>query len=211
MPTEQAHYEVTCNNCKMKFDAADAGWCSCLTKERSFTCPHCLNCFCKAPHRYKQDFWANAPQPLWDRKIEEHKRGRDVPANRPPEELTRPLVLIVDDEQDIQRVAVRVIEGLGYGWLLARDGEEGLSLARRYKPDLVLTDAMMPKLDGRELSKKIKEDPKLSATKVVVMTSLYTSAQHKYEALKQFAVDDYLAKPLDLNTVRATLDRLLGS
>lgn len=204
-------YEVSCYNCKGRFDALDASWCSCLTKERSLICPSCLNCFCKAPHSYKQDFWSKAPQSLWDRKIEEHKRSVALPANASVEEVKRPLVLIVDDEREIQHVAIRVIESLGYGWVLARDGDEGLTLAHRYKPEVVLTDAMMPKMDGRELTKRIKTDSSLAGTKVAVMTSLYTAAQYKYEALKEFKADEYLAKPLDINQLRTVIDKLLGN
>ena len=74
----------------------------------------------------------------------------------------------------------RIIERLGYGVAVAQDGVEGLAMARSYRPELVLTDAMMPKLDGREMGRLIKDDPELTGTKVVVITSLYTDSRYKH-------------------------------
>ena len=121
-------------------------------------------------------------------------------------------MLVVDDEKDIQRVATRVIESLGYGLVVAHDGEEGLALARRYRPELVLTDALMPRLDGREMGRRIKARPASAARppKVVVMTALYTNMKYRTEGFKVFKVDDYLAKPLAFDDLRSVLQKHLG-
>ena len=202
-------YEVSCYTCKARFDALDSVWCNCLVGERSLVCPSCLNCFCKANTAYKERFWAFAPQELWDRKLDEHRRDFDKP-NPNPEKVTRPLVLVVDDEKEMQKVAIRDIEGLGYGCILAKNGEEGFEMAKKYKPDLVLSDALMPKMDGREMCRKIKSDPETSKIKVVIMTSLYTQSKFKTEAYREFRVDDYLTKPLDFNQLRTVLQKHLG-
>jgi CheY-like chemotaxis protein len=160
---------------------------------------------------YKSRFWAEAPKALWDRKFKEHHADFTPRANPEPDAAPRPLVLVVDDEKDIQRVATRVIESLGYGLIVAHDGEEGLALARRYRPQLVLTDALMPRLDGREMGRRIKEDPECRATKVVVMTALYTNMKYRNEGLKAFKVDDYLAKPLAFEDLRNVLQKHLAS
>jgi CheY-like chemotaxis protein len=119
-------------------------------------------------------------------------------------------VLLVDDEKDIQRVASRVIQSLGYGLVLGHNGEEGLALARRYQPDLVLTDALMPRMDGREMARQIKEEPTTASAKVVLMTSLYTNVKYRNEGFKTYKVDDYLAKPLAFEDLRAVLQKYLG-
>lgn len=204
-------YEVACQKCKASFDALQAAWCSCLVTERTFVCPSCGACFCKAPPSYKQKFWAGAPKALWDRKLDEKREPYAPPENPAPGAATRPLVLLVEDEKDIRRVAVRVIQGLGYGLVIAHDGAEGLDLARRYGPDLVLTDALMPKLDGREMGRRIKEDPTTAHIKVIVMTALYTSIKYENEAYKSFKVDDYLSKPLDVAQLRSALEKHLGA
>src|SRR5207244_10024990 len=102
-----------------------------------------LTCFCKAPAAYKQRFWSSAPKLLWDRKFAEHHEDFAPRPNPTPEEAPRPLILLVDDEPDIQRVATRVIDSLGYGLVLGRNGEEGLELARKFRQALVLNDALM--------------------------------------------------------------------
>ena len=119
-------------------------------------------------------------------------------------------MLLLDDEPDIRRIATRLITALGYGVVVGRNGHEGLELARRYRPDLVLADALMPGLDGRDLSLRIKQDPLLAATPVVVMTSLYTAAKYRNQAFNAYLVDDYLAKPLDLAALRQVLERRMG-
>lgn len=173
-------------------------------------CPGCHHCFCKAPQSYKQGFWEKAPKALWDRAAEEHRAAAELPANPGHGEVSRPLVLIVDDEKDIRRVAYAAISELGYHAIVAGGGEEGLEAVRAYRPDLILTDAFMPKLDGREMCRRIKADPATAALKVVVMTSLYTASRYKYEAYKEFQADDYLAKPLDLQALQELLLKHLG-
>jgi CheY-like chemotaxis protein len=208
--SDPASYVVQCHKCRLPFDALQASFCSCLVSERSLACPSCGACFCKAPLAYKSKLWSAAPKQLWDRKLEERREEFVPPPNPAPDAVTRPLVLVVDDEKDIQRVAVRVIEGLGYGVLLAPNGIEALELVKRYKPELVLTDALMPKLDGREMGRRIKEDPETADVKVVVMTALYTQVKYQTEAYKTFKVDDYLTKPLETEQLRAVLEKHIG-
>lgn len=206
----QETYTVSCFNCKALFDALQVPWCNCVVSKRSFVCPSCLNCFCRASRIYKQGFWQGAPASLWEKSLAEHKGDFEPPPNPSPDKAARPLVLVVDDEKDIQRMTVRVIEGLGYGVVLARNGEEGLELAKQYVPNLVLTDAFMPKMDGREMCLRIKEDPATEKIKVVVMTSLYTATTYKYEAFRKFKADDYLTKPLEFRELQAVLRKYLG-
>ena len=201
---------VACYTCKAPFDTLTAGWCQCLVTRRSFVCPVCRTCFCLAPQSYKQSFWEGAPQPLWDRAEVEHRSVGDLPENPDAELALHPLVLIVDDEKDIRRIAFAAVTGLGYHAVVASNGEEGMELAARYKPDLILTDAFMPKLDGREMCRRIKANPETATAKVVIITSVYTASRYKYEAYKEFNADDYLSKPLDLSSLRDLLRKHLG-
>ena len=203
-------YDVACHACGNRFDAAAAKWCSCLWQERSFECPHCMKCFCKAPVSYRQKFWREAPQAIWDRKLQEAQADFVPPPRPDPADVDRPLVLVVDDEKDIQRIASRVLSGLGYGVLVARDGPEGLELAKTYKPELILADALMPKMDGREMCRQVKQDPATAGIKVVVMTSVYNHPKYRTEGVRVFQADDYLNKPLDLVQLNALLQKHLG-
>jgi CheY-like chemotaxis protein len=210
MSDSKETYLVHCSSCQAPFDAFDTPWCSCLVTERTLVCPSCLTCFCKAPASYKQKFWSEAPKSFWEVKLQEHSAEPTPTPNSPPDNLVRPLVLLVDDEKDIRKIASRVIESLGYGLIVGHNGQEGLDLARAHQPDLILSDALMPKMDGREMCRLLKADPATAAIKIVVMTALYTSKKHEIEAFKTYKVDDYLAKPLDFNRLRAVLQKHIG-
>ena len=203
-------YVVPCFNCQAPFDALASPWCGCLTSKRTLVCPACRRCFCKADAAYKQGFWEKAPQTMWDRAIADRRSVFEPPPNPPPASARRPLVLVVDDEPDVQRAALLALEEIGYGAVLASDGLEGLQLAGRYRPDLILADAFMPKMDGREMCRRLKSSPATAKMKIVIMTALYTAARYRSEAFREFHADDYLSKPLELEELRAILRRHLG-
>jgi CheY-like chemotaxis protein len=189
-------YVTTCYNCQMKFDAAAASWCSCITDEPTLICPSCLRCFCKAPVSVAVAFWDRAPHSLRQRRLSDFTRSELAWENPHPSSVSRPAILLVDDDDDVVQIARRVIEALGYGLVIARDGAEGLALARRYKPEMVLTDALMPRLDGRAMCLAIKTHPEMSRTKVVVMSAVYKKAQYLREAVSEFKADAMLPKPI---------------
>ncbi len=203
-------YEVACYNCKALFDAVAAPWCQCLSTRRSLVCSACRKCFCQSPQSYKQALWERAPPVLWDRSAAEHHHLGDLPENSDPEEVGHPLVLIVDDEKDMRWLAFAAVTGLGYHAVVASNGEEGMDLAVRYKPDMILTDAFMPKLDGREMCRRLKADPETASMKIVIATSVYTASRYKYEAYREFQADDYFSKPLELALLRDLLRKHLG-
>jgi CheY-like chemotaxis protein len=146
---------------------------------------------------------------LWDRLVKERAQFVTIPANPGPNEVKRPLVLIVDPDKEIQNMAKRIIEGLGYGVVVAGDGKRGFELAEEYSPDLVLTEALMPRIDGREMCRLIKESKNKHDIKVAVMTSIYTQKKYQSEAFKRFHVDEYLSKPLKMRDLQSLLQKHL--
>ena len=193
-------YKVTCPSCGRPYDAMKALDCDCLENVRSFRCPNCAACFCKAPQAFKSAFWANAPKALVER-----RKQIPPPTGTHQPVITRPLVLFAEDDATARSIARRVISSLKRGIITAKDGEEALKMARQFWPDLVITDALMPKLDGREVARLIKEE--MPRTRVVVITGLYKDRRYRDEAIDKFGVDDYLAKPLAPAALREIVER----
>jgi CheY-like chemotaxis protein len=202
-------YWVACHNCQAPFDALDTHWCSCAIAERTLVCPSCRTCFCEAPPAYKRSFWIDAPGSLGDLRFPEPATEFVSESNPHPSQVTRPLVLLVDNEPDIRRVVSRAIQSLGFGMIRGTSGDEALVLAKQYKPDLILTDALTPGLDGREMCGHIKADPETARIRVVVLTVLHPNVMYALEAYKKFKVDEYVTKPLEFDTVWAVLQRHL--
>jgi CheY-like chemotaxis protein len=194
--SQSRNYEVCCFTCGKMFDANEADWCTCVGRDQTLMCPHCNTCFCKAPAAYKERFWMDAPPTLFERKMIGSKRSSSGKNNPSPMEVKRPLILLVEDDENIQLIVKTVVTTMGYGFIVAANGQEGLAMAREYNPDLILSDAFMPKLDGREMCRLLKEDPATARTKAIIMTGLYTDRKYRAEALSYFKVDDYVAKPV---------------
>ncbi len=82
-------------------------------------------------------------------------------------------ILIVEDEIVMMRALVDNLTQVGFGHLLqAKDGEEGLAIALKENPDLILLDIVMPKMDGLTMLKKLRESPSGKNTKVILLTNL---------------------------------------
>lgn len=200
---------AACPSCGSTYDASSVDFCDCVTSMRSPRCPGCQKCLCKLAKEQQQAFWDSAPPILWQKKMELRRAGSDAPGVDDTVELKRPLVLVAEDEAVTRRIAQRVLEKLGYGVLAAERGDDALRMARRYHPDVLLTDALMPKLDGRELCLKLKQDPDTASIRVIIMTGLFTKSQSKSEALQDFKADAFLKKPIDITELKEVLDGLL--
>lgn len=198
-------YPVRCVHCGEEYDAQKAAVCTCVGTTRTFRCPHCGKCFCQAPKAYRDAFWKNAPESLWRLRVAK----APAPPPQTPPTPGRPLVLVVEDDREVRAFARVALESAGISVLEAGDGEEGLRLAARHKPDAVLTDALLPRLDGRKLCARLKADPATSSIKVAVMTGVYKSSRYAQEARAQFGADAYLLKPLDPEKLREVLLALL--
>lgn len=198
----QTSNNTRCHWCAKPFDLQNPIWCGCDGISRTLVCSHCEQCFCTAPQPYRRRFWTAAP-----RQVREHA-GRFRTAPVAIERSAEPrLILVVDDDELNRSLVAMTVESWGCRVLTAADGQEGLSLFQRHLPDIVITDALMPKLDGREMALRIKKSEQGAKTKVILMTSLYTKFQHRAEAFKTFRVDDFLLKPLKFPELAAALQR----
>lgn len=116
-------------------------------------------------------------------------------------------ILVVDDEEVIRDIIWRKLEPEGYDVLTARDGEEALQLALEWHPDLAILDVIMPKMDGLDLCRRMRENPHLSRLPVVFLTSR-ESIDDRIRGFEAGA-DDYLPKPFDLRELSLRIRALL--
>lgn len=120
----------------------------------------------------------------------------------------RTTVLVVEDNPEVRTYIRRQLEP-DYRVIEAADGAEGLAAARHFVPDLVVSDVMMPGLDGNALFRSLREDPELELVPVVLLTAK-ASAESRLQGLRD-GVDDYLVKPFDPRELRARVDNLIAS
>lgn len=116
-------------------------------------------------------------------------------------------ILIADDNADNLEILRARLGTKNYEVISATDGEEALALARSQKPDLILLDVMMPKIDGVDVCRRIKADPELPFTPIIMVTAK-SSTQDVVAALDAGA-DEYLTKPVDHGALVARVNSML--
>lgn len=120
--------------------------------------------------------------------------------------MSREKLLIVEDDRIIQTI-LRTKLSEKFELVIANDGEEGFRQAKKEKPDLIISDILMPKTNGFELKKKIQNIPELHLIPFIFLTSKTDNAS-KIQGLMSGA-DDYLAKPVDINILVKRIHSLL--
>lgn len=119
-----------------------------------------------------------------------------------------PVVLVIEDDYDIREYITTSLAD-DYNILSASNGKEGLVLAQKYIPNIIVSDIMMPEMDGIELCRKIKEDIRTSHVPVILLTAKDT-IQDKEEGYESGA-DSYLTKPFSARLLRSRIYNLLES
>jgi DNA-binding response OmpR family regulator len=116
-------------------------------------------------------------------------------------------ILLVDDEQDLVWAVRHSLSDEGYEVLTAYDGVEALAVARRHRPDLVILDIVMPRLDGLQVCHRVRRDPTLAAVPILFLT-VRSAIEDRLKGLDEGG-DDYLVKPFDLRELKARVKALL--
>lgn len=123
-------------------------------------------------------------------------------------------ILVVDDDPDIREAISAVLEAHSHQVITACDGEEGLSKLRDERPDLMILDLLMPKMDGFAVLKEV-QDPrrsKYSNIPILILTSVKEDASRRRYELEtglELNFDDYVEKPIDPSTLVIRVSKLL--
>ena len=117
-------------------------------------------------------------------------------------------ILVVDDEPDSRSIIQCRLEWCHYEVISACNGEEALKIAEDEKPDLILLDTNMPVMDGLEMLERMRRNPALKDTPVIMVTAL-CERQH-IAAASAYGIADYVTKPVDFTSLLEKISDILG-
>lgn len=116
-------------------------------------------------------------------------------------------ILLVDDDSEVIEAMRYALEAKGFDIMIARDGNQGLAMAEREDPDLVILDMMMPKRSGFLVLEKLRRTHAIPMR--VIMITANEGSRHKAYA-EMLGVDDYIRKPFGMDRLLESVDRLLA-
>jgi two-component system, OmpR family, alkaline phosphatase synthesis response regulator PhoP len=117
------------------------------------------------------------------------------------------LVLVVDDQRDILGLIKLRLEQAGYEVVTATDGERALELVKGLQPNLVVLDVMLPIIDGREVTRRIRSDARTAGIPVLLVSA--SVHEHEVQEGLDAGADDYLPKPFTADILRDRVQALL--
>lgn len=117
-------------------------------------------------------------------------------------------VMVVDDSVTVRKVTSRLLERQGMDVLVAKDGIEAVAMLQERRPDVMLLDIEMPRMDGFEVARQVRHDERLDNLPIVMISSR-TGDKHKEHA-SQLGVNKFLGKPFQENELLATIDELVS-
>jgi two-component system alkaline phosphatase synthesis response regulator PhoP len=118
-------------------------------------------------------------------------------------------ILTVDDEVDFLKILKLRLEANGYEVITAFDGEEALEKIKSQKPDLVILDVMLPKLNGEEVCRDIRKDPVFNKTPIIMLTGRCTDVDRIVGRV--IGADVYITKPFDFKELNKAIKNILQS
>lgn len=122
--------------------------------------------------------------------------------------MAKKIVLVVDDETEIVSVLVKRLTVAGYEVITAKDGMEALEKVSKLKPDLVLLDIIMPKMDGYEVCRLLKFDERSRSVPIIMLTA--KTQEVDKDAGRKVRADDYITKPFEIDDLLGRIKKLLG-
>jgi two-component system cell cycle response regulator DivK len=123
--------------------------------------------------------------------------------------MSQARILVVEDNRDNMMLIVDLLSSLEYTVIQATDGQEGVDTATAEKPDLILMDLSLPKMDGWTATKTIKANPDLASIPIIALTA-HAMLGDRDRAI-QAGCDDYLTKPIDFPQLMRKLGEYLRS
>ncbi|MCC6521707.1 MAG: response regulator [Polyangiaceae bacterium] len=120
-----------------------------------------------------------------------------------------PVILVVDDEPDVRRLLVRVLQDRGYRTLEADNGETALQMVGKHLPDLVVLDAMLPKVHGFDIARRLRDTERYGHIPIVMVSAVYRGWRFAEDVKANYGVSAYLEKPFKVQDVVAAVETAL--
>lgn len=187
---------------------------ACLKLIRNFTFLHCELEVIIFPQQTTQFYSVRQPdQNRYDLPPKGCKRIKLFLASGQPllneriDQMDPKKILVIDDEFPVRYLVEHQLKRNGYEAISAKDGPTGIQAAQAHKPDLIVLDIMMPKMNGFEVCEEIRNDPAIAATPVIFLTACMTR-KHKLRAF-EIGADDYLIKPFQPDELLAHITAVL--
>ena len=117
-------------------------------------------------------------------------------------------ILIADDRPEVVELVRVILEGEDYEIVDASDGKEALKKVRLEKPDLVLLDVVMPKMDGFEVCRKLKKDPQTKEIPIIMLTA--KAQEVDKEKGREVGASDYITKPFSPSALLTKIEEILA-
>ena len=132
----------------------------------------------------------------------------DVPVKPVDKVQSKPIVMVVDDSITVRKVTTRLLERNNYEVVTAKDGVDALSQLQEHRPDIMLLDVEMPRMDGFELATNMRNNAELKDIPIIMITSR-TASKHRQRAL-DIGVNDYMGKPYNENDLLENIENLIS-
>jgi CheY-like chemotaxis protein len=116
--------------------------------------------------------------------------------------------VVVDDDKKTVIMVENVLSKMGYRVISAYEGEEGFTQVKKEKPDLLVTDLLMPGMHGAELCSKIKAEPALGHVKILAISGVYNETQFRLDL--HCKADAFMEKPLSVNALERKVKEVTG-
>jgi chemosensory pili system protein ChpA (sensor histidine kinase/response regulator) len=139
--------------------------------------------------------------------VRQHRPSDAVRPAAPPSTATQIAALVVDDSITMRRVTQRLLERRGVKVYTARDGLDAITVLQEHNVDVILLDIEMPRMDGYQFATHVRNDPKLKALPIVMITSR-SGEKHRAKAI-EIGVNDYLSKPYQESQLIAAIEALI--
>jgi DNA-binding response OmpR family regulator len=121
----------------------------------------------------------------------------------------KPLILLVDDEPDIVQLVALRLDGAGYEVVAAYNGQQALEYVRQVRPDLIILDLMLPRVDGYRVARLLKFNERYKEIPILILTA--RALEEEIQLAMDCGADAYLTKPFDAQMLLTRVRELLDS